>query len=164
MIKNDYIIRRERKEDHREVENLVREAFWNTFRPGCMEHYLLHILRDNADFVDELDFVMEKDGRIIGQNVFVKANIRADDGRDIPILTMGPICIAPDLHRQGYGKILLDYCLKKASEMGFGAVCLDGITGVYAPPECYFVSESETEEYDKNFPPKQKLKLPGQIF
>ena len=83
MIKNDYIIRRERKEDHREVENLVREAFWNTFRPGCMEHYLLHILRDNADFVDELDFVMEKDGRIIGQNVFVKANIRADDGRDM---------------------------------------------------------------------------------
>ena len=208
MIKNDYIIRRERKEDHREVENLVREAFWNTFRQGCMEHYLLHILRDNADFIDELDFVMEKDGRIIGQNVFVKANIRADDGRDIPILTMGPICIAPNLQRQGYGKILLDYCLEKASEMGFGAVCLDGnikfygksgftyssdfgidydgmprgervsfslckelipgyldgITGVYAPPECYFVSDSETEEFDKNFPPKQKLRLPGQIF
>ena len=208
MFKNDYIIRRERKEEHREVENLVREAFWNTFRPGCMEHYLLHILRKNDDFIDELDFVMEKDGRIIGQNVFVKANIVCDDGRNIPILTMGPICIAPDLQRQGFGKILLDYSLEKAAELGFGAVCLDGnikfygksgftyssdfgisyhgmprgekvtfslckelksgyldgITGVYAPPECYFVSESETEEFDKNFPPKQKLKLPGQIF
>ena len=120
MSKNDYLIRLERKEDYPVVENLIRESFWNVYRPGCLEHYLITKLREHPDFVKELDFVMEKDGEIIGQNVFVKANTRADDGRNIPILTMGPICIAPELKRQGYGKILLDYSIEKATELGFG--------------------------------------------
>ncbi|MGN0174230.1 MAG: GNAT family N-acetyltransferase [Acutalibacteraceae bacterium] len=208
MSKNDYIIRLERKEEYREVESLVREAFWNVYRPGCLEHYVLHQLRNDKDFVPQLDFVLEKDGVIIGQNVFVRASIKADDGREIPIMTMGPICIAPKFKRQGYGKILLDYSLAKAAEMGAGAVCfegnidfygksgfvyasekgiryhglpegadasfflckelksgyLDGITGEYATPKGYFVDEQEAEEFDKTFPHKEKLKLPGQLF
>lgn len=126
MNKNDYTIRLEKKEDHREVEALVRESFWNVYRPGCLEHYVLKKLRDDPDFVPALDFVMERDGRIIGQNVFVKAVIASDDGRDIPIMTMGPICIAPELKRRGYGKILLDYSLERAKELGCGAVCFEG--------------------------------------
>ena len=208
MSKNDYLIRLERKEDYREAENLVREAFWNLYRPGCLEHYVLNQLRDDIDFIPELDFVMERDGKIIGQNVFVKAHIKADDESNISILTMGPICIANELKRQGYGKILLDYSLKKAAELGFGAVCfegnidfygksgfafasefgiryhglpegadasfflckelisgyLTGVTGEYATPKAYFVDESKADEFDKNFPYKEKLKLPGQIF
>ena len=127
MSKNDYLIRLERKEDYPVVENLIRESFWNVYRPGCLEHYLITRLREHPDFVKELDFVMEKDGEIIGQNVFVKANIKADDGRNIPILTMGPICITPKLKRQGYGKILLDYSIEKAKELGFGAVCFEDV-------------------------------------
>ena len=208
MSKNDYIIRLERKEEHREVENLVREAFWNVYRPGCMEHYLINQLRRDPDFVPELDFVMEKDGRLIGQNVFVRAEIRADDGRQIPIMTMGPICICNELKRKGYGKILLDYSLEKAKELGCGALCFEGniafygksgftyaseygiryhglpqdadasfflcrelipgylcgVTGEYAPPQGYFVDEGEAEIFDREFPPKMKQKLPGQIF
>ncbi len=131
MNKNDYIIRSERKEEQREVEALVREAFWNVYRPGCLEHYVLHLLRDNPDFVKELNFVLEKDGRLIGQNVFVKAHIAADNGADVPILTMGPICIANDMKRKGWGKILLDYSLERAKEMGFGAVCFEGNIAFY---------------------------------
>ena len=126
MNKNNIIIRLERKEEYREVENLVRESFWNVYRPGCMEHYVLKCLRDDPDFVPELDFVMEENGRLIGQNIFVRANIKADDGRVIPIMTMGPICIAPELKRQGYGKLLLDFSLEKAKEAGCGAVCFEG--------------------------------------
>lgn len=111
MNKNDYNIRLERKEERRAVENLVREAFWNVYRPGCLEHYVLNQLRNDDAFVPELDFVMEKDGKLIGQSIFMRANIKADDGRNIPIMTMGPICITPELKRQGYGKILLDYSL-----------------------------------------------------
>lgn len=99
MNKNDYIIRLERKDDHAEVENLVREAFWNVYRPGCLEHYVIHQMRSDPAFVPELDFVMEQNGNIIGQNIFVRAVITADDGRKIPILTMGPICITPELKR-----------------------------------------------------------------
>lgn len=208
MNKNNIIIRLERKEEYREVENLVRESFWNIYRPGCLEHYVLNQLRNDEAFVPELDFVMEKDGVIIGQNIFMRAVIKADDGRDIPIMTMGPICIAPELKRQGYGKILLDYSLEKAKEMGCGALCfegnidfygrsgfkyaseygiryhglpegedasfflcreltegyLDGISGEYATPAGYFVDEAEAEKFDMQFPKKEKLKLPGQLF
>jgi len=119
-------IRPERPEDYREVENLVRESFWNVYRPGCLEHFVLNKLRSDPDFVTELDFVMEMDGRIIGQNVFVRTAIHTDSETELPIMTMGPICIAPELKRQGYGKLLLDYSLERAAELGCGAVCFEG--------------------------------------
>ena len=120
------IIRRETEQDHRIVENLIRESFWNVYRPGCLEHYVIHRLRDDPAFVPELDLVMEGDGRIIGQNMFMRAEIRADDGRSIPIMTMGPICITPELKRRGYGKKLLDESLERAAALGCGALCFEG--------------------------------------
>jgi len=131
MNKNDYIIRLEKPEDFRETEDLTREAFWNVYRPGCLEHYVLHCFRDKNDFVPELDFVMEKDGRIIGQVMYVQAKINADDGREIPIMTFGPISIAPEFKRQGYGKILLDHSMKMAKKMGAGALCIEGNIDFY---------------------------------
>ena len=141
MNKNDYIIRLERKDEHREVENLVREAFWNVYRPGCLEHYVLHCLRNDPAFIPELDFVMERDGKLIGQNVFMRASIAADDGRMIPIMTMGPICIAPECKRQGYGKILLDYTMEKAAELGAGALCFEGNIDFYGKSGFTYASE-----------------------
>ena len=207
---SEIIIRRERESDHREVENLIREAFWNVYRPGCMEHFVIHRLREDPAFVHALDFVMEEDGKLIGQNMFMRAVIRADDGREIPIMTMGPICVAPELKRQGYGKKLLDYSLEQAAALGCGALCfegnilfygksgftyarefglryhglpagandsfflcrelipgyLKGVTGEYAPPEGYFCAEREPEAFaafEAQFPPKEKMKLPGQL-
>ena len=220
---NDYTIRLERTEDYREVETLVRESFWNVYRPGCTEHYVIHVLRNDPAFIRELDFVMhlsvqqndpvdhsvaEQDGRLIGQNMFMKTIIEADDGRVIPVLTMGPIGITPELKRKGFGKALLDYSLEKAAGLGYGAVLFEGnigfygkcgftyarnfgiryhdlpedaddsfflckelipgylagITGVYQTPQGYYVRDCDVEEFDKEFPPKQKLKLPGQLF
>lgn len=131
MNKNNITIRLEKKEEYREVENLVRESFWNVYRPGFLEHFVLNQLRNNSDFIAELDYVMELNGKLIGQNIFMKAVIKADDGRDIQIVTMGPICITPELKRKGYGKVLLDYCLDKAAKMGFGAVCFEGNVDFY---------------------------------
>ena len=205
---NDITIRLEKKENYREVENLIRESFWNVYRPGCSEHYVIHVLRDDPAFVRELDFVMEKDGAIIGQNMFMKTVINSDGGGDIPVLTVGPICVTPPLKRKGYGKTLLDYSLEKAAELGFGAVLfegniafygksgfdyarnfgiryhdlpegadssfflcrelkegyLDGVTGVYQTPRGYYVDDGDVEEFDRGFPCKEKLKLPGQLF
>lgn len=123
--------RNEKREDYRKVENLIRESFWNVYRPGCLEHYVIHKLRDDEAFIPELDFVMELDGKLIGQNMFMKANIKADDGRNIPIMTMGPICITPELKRKGYGKILLDYSLERAKEYGCKALCFEGNIDFY---------------------------------
>ena len=90
-MNNDIIIRHEREEDYRKVETLVRVSFWNVYCPGCSEHYVLHVLRDDPAFVKELDFVMEKDGRIIGQNMFMRTVIEADDGRTVDVLSRAPV-------------------------------------------------------------------------
>lgn len=207
-MNEDYTIRLETPADRRTVENLIRESFWNVYRPGCSEHYVMHVLRGDAAFVPELDLVMEKDGAIIGQNMFMRTVINNDAGGDTPVLTMGPICIAPELKRKGYGKKLLDHSLAKAADMGFGAVLfegnigfygksgftfarefgiryhdlpegaddsfflcrelapgyLKGITGVYQTPRGYYVPDEAVEEFNKLFPPKEKLILPGQLF
>ena len=128
---NNYSIRVEEERDYLAVESLVRQAFWNVYRPGCTEHYVLHHLRHCPEFVPELAFVMEADGKIIGQNVFVKAQISKSNGTAFPILTMGPICIANEYKRKGYGKILLDYSLEKAKALGYGAVCFEGNIDFY---------------------------------
>ena len=135
--------------------------------PGCLEHYVLNQLRNDDAFVSELDFVMERDGRLIGQNMFMRAIIKADDGRDIPIMTMGPICITPELKGQGFGKKLLDYSLDKATELGCGALCFEGNIHFYGKSGftfASFVNEDEAEEFDKGFSYKEKIKLPGQLF
>ena len=131
MNTDNIIIRLEKQEEYREVENMVRESFWNVYRPGCLEHYVLNQLRHDPAFIPELDFVMEEEGKLIGQNMFMRATIKADDGRDVPIMTMGPICITPERKRKGYGKILLDYSLEKAKELGCGAVCFEGNIDFY---------------------------------
>ena len=131
MNTDNIIIRLEKQEEYREVENMVRESFWNVYRPGCLEHYVLNQLRNDPAFIQELDFVMEEEGKLIGQNMFMRATIKADDGRDIPIMRMGPMCITPERKRKGYGKILLDYSLEKAKELGCGAVCFEGNIDFY---------------------------------
>ena len=131
MNTDNIIIRLEKQEEYREVENMVRESFWNVYRPGCLEHYVLNQLRHDPAFIPELDFVMEEEGKLIGQNMFMRATIKADDVRDVPIMTMGPICITPERKRKGYGKILLDYSLEKAKELGCGAVCFEGNIDFY---------------------------------
>lgn len=201
-------IRLENESDYRKTEELTREAFWNVYRPGCMEHYVLHCYRNDPAFVPELDFVMELDGEMIGQVIYVRSEIECDDGRRVPIMTFGPIGIAPPFKRQGYGKRLLDYSMEKAGKMGAGALAitgnimfygksgfvpaktkgvryeddpdadyllikelvpgfLNGISGTYKDPDGYFVSERDPEGFERfeaTFPPKQKLKLPGQLF
>ena len=130
-MKLDYTIRSERKEEEREIENLTREAFWNVYRPGCLEHFVLHEYRDRADFVKELNFVMEKDGKLIGHVMYAKSKIVTDDKREIPIMTFGPISILPEFKKQGYGTALLRYSMEKAKQMGAGALAITGNIGFY---------------------------------
>ena len=124
-------IRLETPADYREVENLTREAFWNVYRPGCLEHYVLHTFRGKSEFIPDLDFVMELDGKIIGHIMYVHSELRSDDGEIFPIMTFGPISIHPDYQRQGYGKILLDYSMEKAKNLGAKALCIEGNIDFY---------------------------------
>ncbi len=147
MNKNNYIIRLETPDDYAQTEFLTREAFWNVYRPGCLEHYVLHCYRDKEDFIPELDLVMEKDGKIIGHIMYVASEIQSDDGRNIPIMTFGPISIHPDYQRQGYGKILLDYSMQKAKEMGAKALCIEGNIDFYGKSGFVVASTKEIHYY-----------------
>ena len=131
-MQNNIKIRLEKESDYRYVENLVRESFWNVYRPGCIEHFLLHELRKSVNFVKELDFVIELDNRIIGQVAFVKSSIKNKDNEDVTILTLGPICIANEYKRKGYGKTLLDYSINKARELEYGVIFLEGNIDFYS--------------------------------
>lgn len=119
-------IRLEKPEDYREVENLTREAFWNVYRPGCLEHYVLNQYRNNPDFIPELDYVMELDGHIMGHVMFSRAELVLDNGEHVPSWTFGPISIHPDYKRMGYGLQLLNYALERARAMGVGFLCMEG--------------------------------------
>lgn len=199
-----YTLRRETPQDYRAVEELTREAFWNVYRPGCTEHFVLHQFRDRAAFIPELDLVMEVDGRLAGHVMYVHSAIRTDEGREVSIMTFGPISIAPQFQRRGLGSALVKESLDRARALGAGAVAitgnpdfygkcgfvpgkrlgvryaedpeadyflicelqpgfLDGITGTFRDPEGYLVDDAAAEAFDATFPPKEKLKLPGQL-
>ena len=102
------IVRNEKETDHRHVEELIRKAFYNLYVPGCTEHYLARVMRGHEDFIPELDLVLELDGRVIGSILYTKAKLSDAAGKEKEILTFGPVCIAPEYQRMGYGRRLME--------------------------------------------------------
>ncbi len=128
---NKMNIRLEQPSDYHAAEHLTREAFWNVYAPGCVEHFVLHHYRNNPNFIPELDFVMEKGGTLIGHIMYSKATIVKEDGSILPAWTFGPISIHPDYQRKGFGLKLLKYSMEKARAMGVGVLCMEGNLAFY---------------------------------
>lgn len=126
------IIRNEEEKDFFEVENLTREAFWNVYKPGCDEHAVLHYMRNDADFVPELDFVLEIDGKIVGNIVYVLGKLEKPNKAFEDILVFGPVSILPEYQKLGYGKALINHSLKKAEELGYPMVVITGNPAYYS--------------------------------
>ncbi|MCC2864500.1 N-acetyltransferase [Eubacteriales bacterium DFI.9.88] len=125
------VIRNEEKKDYQEVESITRKAFYNLYVPGCTEHYLVHIMREHEDFVRELDFVIEVDGRVIGNIMYTKARLIDETKKEKQILTFGPVSILPEYQRMGYGKMLIEHSFEKAVALGYDAVVIFGNPGNY---------------------------------
>jgi len=128
------VIRNETQDDYRIVEEMIKKAFWNLYVPGCNEHYFAHQVRESEDYIPELDFVMEEDGRIIGHILYVKAKLIADDGTEKEILSFGPFTVHPDYQRKGYGRKLLNHSVEVARKMGYDTIVIFGNPENYA---CY---------------------------
>lgn len=124
-------IRNEEERDYKAVEDLTRRAFYNVHRPGCTEHYLVHIMRQHRDFLSELDFVMELDGRVMGNIMYTRAALVDESGGEKEILTFGPVSIAPEYQRQGFGKRLMEHSFARALELGYEAVVIFGSPANY---------------------------------
>jgi predicted N-acetyltransferase YhbS len=119
-------IRNETKADFREVEELTRDAFWNLYFPGCVEHYLAHTLRDHPDFIPELDFVAECDGKIVGNIMYTRAWLTDEQGQILEIASFGPLSVLPAYQRKGVGSALIRYSLPIALARGIPGIVILG--------------------------------------
>ncbi len=119
-------IRNEMESDYKAVEDITRKAFYNMYVPGCSEHYLVHIMRGHEDFIPELDFVLEMDDRVIGNIMYTKARLVDEAGEEKEILTFGPVSVAPEYQRMGYGKMLMEHSFKQAVSLGYDVIVIFG--------------------------------------
>lgn len=126
-------IRHEEEKDYRIVEEITREAFWNLYFPGAVEHLLVHNIRKHPDYIPELSYVIELDNQIIGSIFYTKAKVIDKEGVAHPIITFGPVSISPAYHRQGFGRMLIEHSLAEAKRLGFNAIILSGFTYHYHP-------------------------------
>lgn len=124
-------IRNEEEKDYKEVETIIRKSFYNLYVPGCVEHYLAHVMRRHEDFVPELDLVLEEDGKIIGSIMYTKAKLVDEAGEEKTILTFGPVCVLPGCQRMGYGKKLMEHSFEKAAALGYEAIVIFGSPSNY---------------------------------
>ena len=118
-------LRMEAPADHRTVEELTRDAFWNLHVPGCDEHYLVHVMREHADFIPELSYVAVLDGIIVGNIMTTCSWLRAD-GQQMPTLTVGPVTVHPDYQRRGIGRAMITRVCELGRTRGFAAIVLLG--------------------------------------
>lgn len=156
----DITLRPEQPLDYRACEDLTREAFWNLFKPGCDEHYLLHVMRNDSSFIPELDFVAVKDGRIIGNIVYVKGSVIDSDGARHEVITFGPVSVLPEYQKSGVGSRLILHTLDLARKLGYSAVIILGHPDYY--PKFGFKRAREfglTTETGETFDPFMALEL-----
>lgn len=125
------VIRNESAEDYKTVEEITRKAFYNIYVPGCVEHYLVHIMREHEDFIPELAFVLELNGSVIGNIMYTKAKLTDENGDEKTVLTFGPVSILPDFQRMGYGKMLMEHSFEKAKELGYDTIVIFGSPANY---------------------------------
>ena len=119
-------IRRENENDYRIVEELTREAFWNLNVPGCDEHYVVHILRDHPDFIPEMDYVAEVDGKIAGNIMYTRSYILDEENNRLDTLTFGPLSVLPEYQRRGIGTSLINHTKEIAVKNGAKAIIILG--------------------------------------
>ena len=124
-------LRQEEPKDYHQVNLLTRKAFWSdTSRRltglGCDEHYLTHTLRKSVEFIPELDYVAEVDGKIVGNIMFSTAFVEKYDGSRHNVISFGPLSVLPEYQKKGVGTALMRCTLKKAAKLGYGAVIFFG--------------------------------------
>ena len=127
------IVRNEKVEDKRRVEEVAREAFWNLYYPGCEEHAVINKLRGHKDFIPELTFVIEVDGEIVGSIFYSHSKIISKDGTEYNTISFGPVSILPSLHRKGIGRKLITHSIEEAKKLGYKGVLTLGYEYHYKP-------------------------------
>ena len=156
----EIFIRPEEPEDYRAVEEVTREAFWNHHVPGCDEHYLMHIMRQDPDFIHQLDMVAVYQDRIVGNIAYMRSFVEQDNSEKYEVLIFGPISVLPEFQKMHIGSRLIEYTISKAKDMGYKAIIIYGDPDYYCrfgfvPAKRYDVRTSD----DMYIPALQALEL-----
>ena len=153
------LIRPEQPADHRQVEFITREAFWDVYKPGCDEHYVVHCLRKSPDFIPQLSLVACQGAQIIGHLLYTKARV-INPAQQHQVLCLGPLTVAPEFQKQGVGSQLIRHSLPIARNLNYKAVFLYGSPAYY--PRFGFVNAQKfniTTRDGQNFDPFMALEL-----
>ncbi|WP_295610059.1 GNAT family N-acetyltransferase [uncultured Methanobrevibacter sp.] len=108
-------MRLEREDDYLEVEKMVRDSFWNIYRPGAFEHFIVHHLRDDESFIDNMAYVIEKDSKIVAHINYSKGYLLFEN-QTTDAVVLGPVAVAKDYQNQGLGTQLISYTLDLAKD------------------------------------------------
>ena len=122
----DIGIRLENKEDFKEVENVIREAFWNVYKSGCDEHLIVHKLIKSSEFVKELDFVICDEEKIIGNIIYSKAKVINEDKEEFEVLCMARLGVLPSYQSKGIGTLLMNHSVKIAKNLKYKGIIIFG--------------------------------------
>ena len=131
----DITLRNEKESDYEVVEELIREAFWNLYFPGCDVHYTANRLRKHKDFVKEMDFVAInkcENNKIVGNIMYTKTHIIDESSNNkLDTLTFGPICVHPKYQNKGIGTLLINHTKQIAMDMNAVAIIILGYPKIY---------------------------------
>ncbi|HVQ44297.1 MAG TPA: N-acetyltransferase [Candidatus Saccharimonadia bacterium] len=114
------LIRPETTTDFDRIADVVTRAFK---RPGVAE--LIRHIRASDNYVPGLSLVAERDGQIIGH--IMQSYVTLEDGsRRHKILTLSPLAVDPQFHKQGIGSQLVREAIRRADERGESLIVLEG--------------------------------------
>ena len=131
-MENRYTYRLETPADWAAAEALTREAFWNVYKPGCDEHYILHIMRGKPAVAQELNTVCTEGEAVRGHIFYTHTAVVTEEGEARPVLSFGPISVDPARQGQGIGSHLIRMTLRQAAEAGHAGVVITGNPAYYS--------------------------------
>lgn len=152
------IIRVTKENEWRATEELTREAFWNVYGPGCSEHLVLHCFRNGSSLIKELDMVCLTDDQIVAHIMYCQSQIKLDKGGSKEVLMFGPVSVKPIFQGRGIGGLIIKASIKKAKELGFGAIIITGNPNYYMRFVFKYASDYNI------FLPKRSRKISAPFF
>jgi putative acetyltransferase len=127
-------VRPETSGDREAIRQVNELAFGRPYEADIVDK-----VRSSSGFLSELSLVAETEGKIVGHALFSEATVEGES-RSWTVLALGPIAVLPSFQKQGIGGKMIGVGMKRAADLGYGAVVLTGHPTYY--PRFGFVPAS----------------------